>query len=188
MNGLHVLDEKKAGLLDRLRGRRPKENASIALNNYVATTPLADINGHEISRILTEHQCRRQDVKPALAVIYTQVLNHFAQDRHLSAQEQSDLAQLRSLFGLTADEADALDAEVLSALYQQAVHDFFADGHFTFREREQLERLSRNFHQDEAETDTLILNEAFRTFEQGRKPIAAVPEEGPDPSDGTAGS
>lgn len=181
MNGLQMLAEPRAGLLDRVRGRKPKEHASIALNNYVATTVLANITGHDVSRILTEHKCQREDIKPTLVVIYTQVLSHCAKDAHLSAQEQSELAHLRTVFGLTAAETDALDREVLLGVYQTAVHDFFADGHFTFREREQLEQLAHNFEQTEADTDALILDEAYRTFEQSlkrptRAPAADLPD------------
>ena len=174
MNGLQMLAEPRAGLLDRVRGRKPKEHAAIALNNYVATTPLANITGPDVSRILTEHKCQREEIKPTLVVIYTQVLSHFAQDAHLSAQEQSDLAHLRTVFGLTAAETDALDRDVLLGVYQTAVRGFFADGHFTFREREQLEKLAHNFEQDEADTDALILDEAYRTFEQSLKRPAAT--------------
>lgn len=169
MNGLHILEEQRAGLLDRLRGRKPKEQAAAAVNNYVATTPLANVTVHDINRILTEHKCHRQDIKPALTAIYTQVLTHCTQDARLTAQEQSDLEQLRAVLGLTQEEADALDREALLATYQAAVRGFFADGHFTFREREQVERLTRTLYQDEAAADAVVMDEAFRAFERSTR-------------------
>ena len=169
MNGLHTLELQRPSLSDRLLRRKPKENAAIEINNYVASTPLASVTGHDLARILTEHKCDYAEVKSALTVIYTQVLHHFSQDGRISAQEQSDLAHLQKVFRLTDAEAAALDQSVLLPLYQQAVRDYFADGHFTFKEREQVERLSRDLGQDAAEADAVILDEAFNAFERGTK-------------------
>jgi hypothetical protein len=169
MNGLDLLEQRRASLADRLLMRKPKENAAVEINNYVACTPLADVTAHDISRIMAEYKCAHRDVKPALALIYTQVVSHFVQDGKLSVQEQSDLTHLRKVFGLTEEEAGALDREVLLPLYQQAVRGFFADGHFTAAEREQLETIRRGLDRDKAEADTLIMDEAFRAFERGTK-------------------
>ena len=172
MNGLRTLELQRPSLSDRLLRRKPKENAAIEVNNYIASTPLEDVTGHDLARILTAHKCDYAEVKPALTVIYTQVLNHFSQDARISGQEQSDLMHLRKVFRLTEAEADALDHAVLLPLYQQAVRDYFADGHFTFREREQVERLARDLGQETAEADALILDEAFNAFERSTKRAA----------------
>ena len=168
MNGLQML-EARASLVDRLLGRKAKERAAIELNNYVATTPLADITAHDVERILAKYKCDHHDLKSALTIIYTQVLNHFAEDKRVSAQEREGLTHLRHVFGLTEAEVEALDQAVLLPLYQAAVREFFADGHFSFKEREQFERLTKNLGQDEAAADELILNEAFNAFEQSAK-------------------
>ncbi len=169
MNGLHALELKSLSLSDRLLRRKPKENAAIQINNYVASTALEEVTGHDLARILSEHACSYADVKPALTVIYTQVVNHFSQDGRISAQEQADLAHLQKVFRLSDAEAAALDREILLPLYQQAVGAYFADGHFTFKEREQVERLARDLGQDEAEADALVLGEAFSAFERSTK-------------------
>src|SRR5918911_629491 len=119
MNGLSTLELKRPSLSERLLRRRPKENAAIEINNYVATTPLESVTGHDLARILAAHKCDYAAVKPALGVIYTQVLDHFTQDGRISAEEQAELTHLRKVFRLSEAEADALDQEVLLPLYQQ---------------------------------------------------------------------
>ncbi len=169
MNGLHDLALQRPKLAERLRQRPPKENAAVLINNYIASTQLAAVTGHELARILSAHKCSYADVKPALIVIYTQVLSHFLQDNRISAQERAALVQLKQVFRLSDAETETIDHAVLLPHYQQAVRGFFADGHFTFQERAQVEQLARALGQDEAATDALIRDEAFRAFEQSSK-------------------
>lgn len=169
MNGLQDLPVQRPKLRERLLHHPPKENAAVLINNYVASTPLADVTGRELARILTAHKCSYADVKPALLVIYTQVLSHFLHDGRISAEERAALVQLKQVFRLSDAETDALDSAVLLPHYQQAVRGFFADGHFTFHEQAQVAQLARDLCQDEATTDALIMDEAFRAFEQSTK-------------------
>ncbi len=177
MNGLRDLTLKRQSLSDRLLRRKPIENAAIQINNYIASTPLPDVTGHELARLLAAHHCSYADVKPALLTIYAQVLSHFLQDRRISAQERAALVHLKEVFRLTDAETDALDKAGLTPHYQQAVRDFFADGHFTFQEQAQVAQLTRDLCQDEAAADTVLMDEAFRAFERSTKRNERAAEE-----------
>lgn len=181
MNGLQVLDLKRPGLADRLLGRRPKENAAVELNNYVADTPLPEVKRAAVEAILSRHGLNHSDAKPAFALIYAQVLRHLSQDKHISDGEQWQLIHLRGVFGLGDDDLRAIRANVLLPIYREAVEASFADSHITPEEREGLEHLSRDLHLDEAEAELITFDEAYRAFEEamGRgKPAGTEDREG----------
>ena len=183
MHGLQTLDLKQPSLSDLVLKRKRKENATIEINNYVAGTPLAEVTRAAVKRILKAYGCDYSTTKPALTVIYAQVLNHFLEDRRVSEEEQEQLTHLRDVLGLTEDDVRAIDREVLLPVYRKAVSEFFSDGHFTFAEGQELERMSRELGMDAAETDAMTLNEAYRVFEESTK--RAAPDGGP-PDEGQA--
>ena len=173
MNGLRVLELTRPSLPERLLRRKPKENAAIELNNYVANTPLSEITRQAVEKVLVDYKCDYTEAKPALTTIYAQVLNHFLEDRSISDQERDQLTILRQAFGLTEEDARAIDREALLPIYQRAVSDFYADQHLTFGEKEQLERLSRDLRLDEAEAESMALDEAYRVFEETTRHAAS---------------
>lgn len=172
MHGLQLLDLKQPSLSDLVLKRKRKENATIEINNYLAGTPLAEVTRAAVKKILKAYGCDHASTKPALTVIYAQVLNHFLEDRRISDEEQEQLTHLREVLGLTEDDARAIDRDVLLPLYQKAVGEFFSDGHFTFGEGQELERMSRELGLDAAETEAMTLKEAYRVFEQSTKRAA----------------
>ena len=55
MNGLQVLELTRPSLPQRILRRKPRENAAIELNNYVANTPLTDINRQAVEKVLADY-------------------------------------------------------------------------------------------------------------------------------------
>ncbi len=179
MNGLQVLDLKRPGLADRLLRRRPKQNAALELNNYVAVTPLPQVERAAIEEILSRYGLDISDARPAFAMIYTQVLRYFSEDRAVSADEQEQLSHVRGMFGLTDEEILTIRNEVLLPVYRAAVESSYEDGHLTPKEREGVERLARELGLAEAEAEVIAFDEAYRAFEEamGKRSPAVAKEE-----------
>jgi hypothetical protein len=185
MHGLQILDLKRPGLADRLLRRRPKENAAIELNNYVAATPLADVTRAAVEEILSNHKCAPAEAKPAFAMIYTQVLKCMTEDREITDVEQEQLNHLREVFGLADEELRAIEEDVVLPIYRDAVNSSLSDQHLAPRERERLEKLSHDLRLDEAEADLIAFEASYRVFEEAmsRRAAAAAAAQDEPPQD-----
>jgi hypothetical protein len=166
MHGLQVLDLKQPNFTDRLLRRKPKENAALELNNFIASTPLLEIGREDINQILAAYDYTLIDAKPALVLLYQQILKHFSEDRNISGAEQSQLLHLRQIFGITDSEIAEIESKTLLPIYQNTLETMLSDGELSSEERDTLKKLAGDLKLGEALARRAYINTAH-TFIQG---------------------
>lgn len=133
-------------LLQRLRRRRPRENAVIEINNLLAAaTTVRAVSRSDVGRICAEH---RTSLSGPLAGrferLYRDYLAYCLEDRHLSDSELADLAHLQNLLNIHAAAAARIHEHVALQVYRRSVADVLDDGVIDTAEREFLGRLQHD--------------------------------------------
>jgi hypothetical protein len=132
-------------LTQRLRRRRPRENAVVEINNLLAhAASVRDVEQDEIKRICDEH---RTSLGGPLAGrferLYRDYLAYCLEDRHLTREELAGLAHLQKLLSIPAQSAAAIHEHVARQVYSRSVADVLDDGVIDAEERNFLGRLQQ---------------------------------------------
>lgn len=132
-------------IVQRLRGRRPRENAHIEINNLLAASAsVRDVQRADIDRICELH---RTTLSGPLAGrferLYRDYLAYCLEDRHLSSDELADLAHLQKLLRIDAETALGIHEHVARQVYSQSIAEVLDDGVIDAAERDFLGRLQQ---------------------------------------------
>lgn len=149
MNGFTIVELSRPGLLRRLVGGKPRENAFAEIQNLLATRPLSDLAAADIINILSAYQIPREDAMPTLIGFYEQVIRYYAHDATISGEERQGLKQLRYVLDL--DDAAANDAEgaVLRGKLRDQLKRALTDSHLSDEEKQSLEATAASFGLDQ---------------------------------------
>lgn len=159
-------DVPKAGLLQRLSGRRPKEHVFIELRNLLATTPFPDVRDSDVASILATGRLLPREVNEELIGIYSQAVHLRAFDGTLDDDDRRGLLALKVAFELTDGEADAALERAISDVYEYVMSDALADDRFTDAERERLEAIAKGLSIPEALREQLYAKAAKRSIQR----------------------
>jgi hypothetical protein len=118
MNGLTVIDGERVKLMEELLSLPPAEKAFIEVSNILATTPIDRLTGETLLRPLKENEVSLEAARPRFRILYAHVLKHFVLDRQLTDQEESELAHLKQLLGLTQTDVEEVYEAVVSRTYE----------------------------------------------------------------------
>jgi hypothetical protein len=146
--------------------RAPARSFPVEVNNYVATTSLAEVTRDAVERIISDCECDAAAVKDDCALVYARVLSHLAEDGKITDEEMEHLQRLRGALGLSAEDVREAEASTLLPIYREKLKESLADRHFTHGEGEQLKSLARDLGLDDSQTDNLVLSETFKSFEE----------------------
>ncbi len=142
MNGISIIDPKQSGLVGRLLGRRPKENAIIEINNLLSILLATELEYDKVSEILSSFGTNRQEMRDRLMNLYNQVLSYLVSDLELSDQDIQDLQHLQTVFELSQDEVRQLHNSVIYPIYERAVHKALQDRKLTDLKNAYLDNLA----------------------------------------------
>ena len=112
----------QASFVGRLLGRRPKENCYIEVQNLLATRPVNELTAAEVENLLSDYVLPRAEANPRLTDFYAAAVRHLANDGELSESDRAELKQLRYVFGLGDEQADAV-LKVLQRAFNTAIAD-----------------------------------------------------------------
>lgn len=131
--------------LQRLLGRRPRDNAVVEINNLLARADTVQaVSRGDIVRICVEHRTTLDGpLSGRFERIYRDYVAYCLEDRHLSDAELADLAHLQKLLGIAADAAAAIHEHVARQLYRCSVDEALNDGIIDDDERAFLGRLQQ---------------------------------------------
>jgi hypothetical protein len=150
--GFNVSETKKAGLLDRMLGRAPKEAAFVEIRNILATTPLDQVRPGEVAAALAKSKLSQRDAVQELQGVFEHAAFTLAFDRELSSGDRRALAFLQRSFELTDDEARLSIERAVAAVFQKVMRESLADGRFTPAEREVLMATAATLGMTESQT------------------------------------
>lgn len=132
-------------LLQRVLGRRPRENAPIEVNNLLAkSASVRDVQRADIDRICGMH--RTSPTGPLAGRferLYRDYLAYCLGDRHLSDEELADLTHLQKLLHIPAETAAGIHEHVARQVYSRSVAEVLDDGVIDAGERDFLGRLQQ---------------------------------------------
>jgi hypothetical protein len=169
VNGLEFIPPKTPALLERLLRRRPARSLPVEINNYVATTQLSEVARERVERIISDCGSADGEAKETCAQVYARVVGHLAQDGKITDEELEHLRRLRGALGLSAEDAREAESASLLPLYRERLRESLADRHFMPAEGESLEDLARELRLDDSQTDRLVLDETFKSFEKATR-------------------
>jgi len=165
MDGFDRVDLQQSGIVGRLFGRKPKENALGEIQNLLASRAVRDLSAADVENILSEYELPRERAAEGLRDLYRTALAFRVTDFHLSDDEIADLRQLRYVLGLDDAEAKAIDAELLCERYRVALRSALADGQLSDEEKSRLDAVAANFSLPD-EVKTAIYKEEVQTVIQ----------------------
>jgi hypothetical protein len=173
MNGLEVVELKQPSLADRMLRRKPKVNALLEIQNYLASTPISQTSSDIIQRQLKEYKVTLQEAKEAFAFFYAKVLSHFLRDREISEDEASDLQHLRAVLDLSDKDIRIAEGSLILPLYERAVKEALADHYITDKEREYLDGLQQRLGISEKAALTIRQSHSQEIFQNAIDRIVA---------------
>jgi hypothetical protein len=127
----------KSSFLQRLRGRKPIENAIVEVNNLLARVDrVRSVSPEQLAAIAHSYDvdltARFAD---GLEKLYRDYLVFCLSDRRLTDEEVADLAHLQEILGLTSECVDTIHRRVARDVYFRTIDEVVADGAVDERER-----------------------------------------------------
>jgi len=176
MNAFTVTELKRPGLLSRLVGSQPRENAFIEIRNLLATKPSKELSAADVINILSTYRVAREDAMQELLAIYQQAALFAVRDKALSPEERADLKQLRYVLDLDDDGADEVEATVLRAVYRGELKRALSDQMLSDDEKRTLSLMAENLALPEAvrlriykEETQAVVQEAYKQAMSDRR-------------------
>ena len=121
MNGLQILDLKRANFVERLLNKKVEENAYLEIQNRLASVPILELPHGSIVEILNDYEVSFERAKPRLRNYYRKVLRYFVQGGDLSEEKMEQLRHLQNLFHFSDQEVAQLMSVVLHPIYEAEV-------------------------------------------------------------------
>ena len=171
--GFTVSDTKKAGLLDRVLGRAPKEAAFVEIRNILAATPFDQVRPGEVAAVLAKSKLTPRDAVEELQGIFEQAAVTLAFDRELGSSDRRTLSFLQRAFQLTDDEAQAATQRAVAAVFLNTMREALADGSFTPAEKKTLEETAAALGMSEAQTNEVYASAALAAVQSAFNSVIA---------------
>src|SRR5262245_49220380 len=146
MKGFEPVELKQAGLLSRLIGRKPKENAVREIHNLLAALPISELTAADIERVLSDYELPREHAQEGLRDLYRVGLDSRVKDLELSEEDVADLSRLRYVLGLGDEAAKEIEIDRLREGYRWALRNALQDGALSNDEKAKLEAMAVNFN------------------------------------------
>jgi len=166
MNGLEVIDLQPTSFVANLLGRRPKENVFLEIHNVVASLPIYHISEDAVTACLSRYGITREEAKPRLLNIYSQVLEHFIKDLLISDDEIEQLRHLATIFKLNSDEVSQIHTELVYPHYEKAVRHALRDRHLSDDENTALDNLCTKLRIPESAASEIYKKHAVPIYNQ----------------------
>ena len=164
-NGLQSTPPHQPTWLQRLFGRRIKENAIIEITNLLAENPIKNVSLPQVADVLKRYDLGFGESLEQLLAIYRNVLGHLAADREVSAADRDDLAHLQMILNLPDDDAAHIREEVLSDLYANSLAAALADGRITPDERSRLDAIASSFDLPPARVQDIYKSQVLKLLQ-----------------------
>jgi hypothetical protein len=159
--GFTVSETKKAGLVDRMLGRVPKEAAFIEIRNLLATTSFDQVRPGDVEAALAKSKLTPREAVNELQGIFEQAALTLAFDRELGSSDRRTLSFLQRAFQLTDDEARVATERAVAAVFRKVMREALADGVFTPAEKKMIEDMGIALGLSKFETDELYASAAI---------------------------
>jgi len=155
----------KAGLINRLLGRVPREVAFVEIRNILARTPLEKVREGDISAALARANVAPRKATGELRLIFEHAALLASDDEALSETDQQGLSALRRAFQLTDAEANSAIESAVGQIFERTMREALSDGKFTKQEKAGLEATAKALGMSEQQTRWLYESAAVAAVE-----------------------
>lgn len=150
--------------LQKLFKQHPDENAIIAVNNLLATTPMDQINRAMILKIGVEYGVDVNKLFPLnMQEFYAVYLNFILRKHQLGYEDDNSLHHLQSILGLSNEKVQELHERVGKIWYEKALKKCVRNGVFSHGEEKAMATYARHLRLPERITNG-INKDMVQTF------------------------
>lgn len=136
--------------------QEPDENAIIAVNNLLATTPMEQINRAMILKIGVEYKVDINKMFPLnMQEFYAAYLNFILRKHQVGYEDDDSLQHLQEILGLSNEKVQELHERVGKIWYEKALKKCVKNGVFSHGEEKAMANYARNLRLSEKITSTV---------------------------------
>jgi hypothetical protein len=174
MNGLQILDLKRANFIERVLNKKVEENAYLEIQNRLASVPILALPPDAIAEILNDYEVSFERAKPRLRNYYRKVLRHFVQGGDLSEEKLEQLRHLQTLFFFSDIEAEQMMSVVLHPIYEAEVKAALSYRFMTQEKRDHLNTLMLRLRIPESSATSIYKKHAETVMQQAVEEALAI--------------
>ncbi len=138
----HAEEPPKRNWFARLLRIGRSEDVQAQVERLFAATDPTEVSVDTISDVIARARLSGSGVRAVLSNVWAKALTSFLIDEVLSEQEAAYLARLRTVLGISQNEVNVLEREIVHPRYQKPLSTVLADGHISEAERRGLQRLA----------------------------------------------
>jgi len=143
-NPFSIRELKKSGIINKIFGIKPAENAIIEINNLFASVEKPSfISAERLDEIAYKYKIKNilKQFRNDFENIYESYLKYCLQDKKLTDTEFSELHHLKQLFLLNDTSIETIHNRLCSEIYGQSVRESITDGRLTTEEKDFLDKI-----------------------------------------------
>jgi hypothetical protein len=157
---------KPPGLIARLLGRKPKENAFVEIKNLITHTPIRDLDPQQVEQVLASYGIDDDEAEPQLRNLYQMVMRNVVRDGEVSDEEIEELSHLRHVFGLSDADVRDIEEAIIEDAYRTQTRMAVGDSHLTDEEKRRLQVLASRLRISEDLAKSIREEEVAKVFER----------------------
>lgn len=165
-NGLEEVPLHAPGLIARLLGRKPRENAWLEIRNLLATRAIRDLEPQEIERVLDSYGIASDEAAPQFRKLYAMVMRQAVRDGEITDEEIEELSHLRHVFGFSDADVEDIEREMLEDAYRTHTRLAVGDARLTDEEKDRLHHLAARLRIPNALAQSIREEEMSRVWER----------------------
>lgn len=151
-----VIPLQPKSFLQKVFQQQPEENAIIAVNNLLATTPIGQLNRTMILKIGVEYKVDVNRVFPLnMEEFYAAYLNFVLRKDQISYEGDPNLNRLQDVLGLKDETVQYLHEKVGKIWYEKALKKCIKNGVFSHGEEKAMASLARHLRLPEEVTSAV---------------------------------
>ncbi len=164
MNGIEPVPFDPPGVMERLLGHARRRHALVEIRNRLATTRLRELTPEDIDAPLARDRVTREQAMPELEKLYAMVTRHLVRDGDITEQDRRDLAHLRRVLGLSEEDVQRIERELLEDVYRTELRRAVGDSVLTDQEKQRLRELAQRLRIPESVARAVREEEVSRVW------------------------
>jgi hypothetical protein len=164
--GLSEVPLRPPGLIARLLGRKPRDNAFLEIRNLIATRAIRDLDPDEVARVLASYGIEPEEAQPQLRKIYALVLRNVIRDNLVTDEELEELSHLRHVLGFSDADVRDIERELLEDAYRTQTRLAVGDSLLTEDEKVRLHDLAARLRIPEETAKAIRAEEVAIVFDR----------------------
>jgi hypothetical protein len=166
LNGIDEVPLREPGWIERLLGKKPRDNAFLEIRNLLARTPIRELSPAQVEQVLAGYGLTPEEAEPQFKNLYAMVLRNAVRDFELTDEEMAELSHLRRVFGLSDADVRSIEGEMLEDAYRTQTRLAVGDTRLTDEEKARLQELAARLRIPESLARSIREEEVGKVFDR----------------------